>query len=714
MGYKQTSLKTKILFAFLLSGLLLIGVFSLRLYFNLNTLQNTLVEQTSTSSELEVLARLKSETATLSEQIGQTFVGLKRLPLSLAAILATSLESDDVPLSREQANQMVASLFEQNPELSTIYAQFEPQAFDGNDAQYVGGEFIHSVPETGGLEIYLFRDENGAIVQEQVEDPTEKYDDSLNDSGQREAEWYLCPRDKRQLCLLEPYAYEVVTGSGEYELMTSLVTPVIAAGRFRGVVGVDVDLPELQKIVSTLSDSLYGGQSRISVLSNQGLLVASTHYKDHLASPLTAAKPQLGNRLAALHSSNDRVWLHEGIYYLGYPITIPGTDSQWSVLVELPQSVVLANAHALASHIDDSVLGIMTSMQLTSVVLILLLSASVIVLVRSITAPLKRLQGNIEELASNEGDLTREVHLDTHAELIGLSNGMTRFIQKLRTLVMEAKAIGNAANDNAVKSSELNNRARQATDQQQHQIEAIVTASHQMSTTAAEVAQRAAAVADHIHAANGEVHTSQGYLNGSLEMVEGLTRDMTLASDSISEVVAHTSDINRILDVIRAIAEQTNLLALNAAIEAARAGEQGRGFAVVADEVRSLASKTQSSTEEIHAMIAGLTAVVDNAVTVIEAGSGKAEQARAQTQSSHQALTTVSQGFSSIADHIAQVATAAEEQNVVTDEISQNLAAISEAAQSLAELTAQNHHFSDELQTQMALLSHQLSSLKTG
>ncbi|MBW3140136.1 methyl-accepting chemotaxis protein [Ferrimonas balearica] len=713
MGFKQTSLKAKILFAFLLSGLLLIAAFSVRLYFGLNTLQGTLVEQTQRTSEQEVLARLKSETNTLSEQIGQTFVGLKRLPLSLAAILSGSL-NDGTALTRDQVNEMVASVFAGNTELSTIYVQFEANGFDGADHNYVGGEFIHSVPENGGLEIYYFREDDGSIVQEQVEDPSEKYDSSLNDSGQREAEWYLCPRDSGKLCLLEPYGYEVVTGSGEYELMTSLVTPVMAGGTFRGVVGIDVSLPQLQKTVSNLSASLYDGQSRISVLSSQGLLVASTHYADKLASPLQAALPALGDKLLSLHTSAERVWLQDGIYYLGFPIEIAGTDSQWSVLVELPQSVALASAESLASHIDESVLDIMTSMQLTALVLVLLLSASVVLLVRSITAPLKRLQDNIDELASSEGDLTREVHLDTHAELIALSEGMTRFISKLKNLVMEAKGIGNAASDNAAKSSDLNNRARQATEQQQHEIEAIVTASHQMSTTASEVAQRAAAVADHIHAANVEVNTSQGYLTDSLEMVEGLTRDMSQASDSISEVVAHTSDINRILDVIRAIAEQTNLLALNAAIEAARAGEQGRGFAVVADEVRSLASKTQVSTEEIHAMIEGLTSVVDKAVTVIEAGSGKAKQAQTHTQSSHQALTSVSQGFSSITDHIAQVATAAEEQNVVTDEISQNLTAISDAAQSLAELTAQNHHFSDELQTQMDLLIHKLSSLKTG
>ncbi|MBY5922064.1 methyl-accepting chemotaxis protein [Ferrimonas balearica] len=714
MGFKQTSLKAKILLAFLLSGLVLIIAFSARLHFGLKDLRQTLVDQTQSASEQEVLARLKSESRTLSDQVGLVFGGLLRLPLTLDAMLSDNLTSKGERLSRDQVTRLVESTLRQNEQLSTIYAQFEANGFDGLDANYASGEFDHSVPGTGSLEIYLFREDNGEVVLEQVEDPAEKYDTTLNDYGQREAEWYLCPRDTGRPCLLEPYSYEVVTGSGEYELMTSLVTPVIADGRFRGVVGVDVSLPELQKTVSKLSESLYGGQSRISILSAQGLLVASTHYADKLATPLDNARPTFDGKLTQLYQTAEPLWLHEGVYYLAYPIAITGIDSGWSVLIELPEAVVLATAESLAAKIDDSVFDITLSMQVTALALILLLSISVVLLVRSVVRPIKQLQGNIDDLASSEGDLTHEIRLDTHAELIALGQGMTRFIAKLRTLVIEAKGIGEAARENAVKSSELNNQARQATDKQQHEVQSVVAASHQMSTAASEVSQRAAAVADHIQSANSEVATSQRYLSDSLGMVESLAADMNQASASISEVVEHTGHINRILDVIRAIAEQTNLLALNAAIEAARAGEQGRGFAVVADEVRSLASKTQASTEEIHTMIEGLTSVVDQAVSVIQSGSGKAESARTHTQSSHQSLTAVSDGFQSIADHIAQVATAAEEQSVVTDEISENLTAIGDAARALAELTAQNHHFSDELQTQMDQLSQQLSTLKTG
>lgn len=165
--------------------------------------------------------------------------------------------------------------------------------------------------------------------------------------------------------------------------------------------------------------------------------------------------------------------------------------------------------------------------------------------------------------------------------------------------------------------------------------------------------------------------------------------------------------------MIREIAEQTNLLALNAAIEAARAGEQGRGFAVVADEVRNIASRTQVSTEEINSMIAGLQNGVNQAVSVIEKGTVMASSAMQTTRDAQQSLNEVVQGISKIADNIVQAATAAEEQSSVSDEIAKNLTAIGDAAQTLSELSGQASASSEAVTEHVNAMDSNLSQLRT-
>ncbi|OUR69233.1 chemotaxis protein [Bermanella sp. 47_1433_sub80_T6] len=705
------SLKTKLLVTLIVAFVLLTVVISANLYNSLTGMRQDLAQQASQTMEQEVLARLDSEAAKLGNQVGGLINGLFRIPLSLADTLIDSIQNTDHRLTRPQVNQLVVSSMAAHEDVSGIYAEFEPNGFDGVDGEYINLDTMHSVPADGVLEVYWYRNEHGKPEQEKSDDSTEKYNAELDEFGQRDAEYYLCSKDKGVSCTTEPYLYEI---NKDYsELMTSLVTPVMVAGEFRGIAGIDVNLSTLQKLTETLSKKLYNGQSKITLLSELGLIAASSHYSDKLTRPLKEARSTFDAKLINLHKQSNNVWINDGIYYLARGIHISASDSTWFLLIELPQEVVLATTNELINTIDDSVVsivsqGVMIALTVTAGAIFL-----VVLLTRSIVSPIKKLDDMVQNLASSEGDLTQDIRLDTHAELISLSKGFNQFIHKLKAMVTELKYVGDAAKGSAIKGKAINQKSLQATREQQHEIDSVVTASNQMSASASEVSKVAEDVAHNAKTAKQTVLASQKTLAASVQTVQGLTADMNRASESISEVAERTEDINRILDVIRAIAEQTNLLALNAAIEAARAGEQGRGFAVVADEVRNLASKTQASTEEINQMIQGLKGGVDNAVSVIQSSTEKAQGAMGETQQSYDSLTNVVTDIGSIADHITQVATAAEQQSSVSEEISRNLTIIGDAAKALAELANENNEASDELENQMNTLDVQLSSLKT-
>ncbi len=714
MSFLQTMpLSRKLMGSIVFAFVLFSGVLTLSLSLHLSDLKNDLVQQTKLTMGQEVMGRLDSEAGKLSGNISGYINSAFRVPLSLASTLQSFIEGSGEKLNRDQVNQLVGSTLARHKDISSMYAQFEPNGFDALDNEFVTSFKVplHTVSSTGSLEIYWIRTPDGKIEQQEVEDPQEKWNEEVGEFGIREAEWYLCARDKSQPCIMEPYLYEI--SEGYSELMTSLGVPVIAAGRFRGLVGVDINLPVFQTMIEGLQKNLYEGQSRITLLSEKGLVAGSSVYKDKLTRPLGESRDTLDGRLTQLHRAADRHILHDGVYYVSYPVPIKASGTEWSLLIELPEEVALASTIKLTATMDKSIVAILSTEVIIAVIATILIVVFLIVLVRSIVQPIRKLDGMVQNLASAEGDLSKDIRLDTHAELISLSEGFSGFIQKLRGMVNQLKQMGNAARQSSVEGKRVSQETMQATNDQLSEIDMVVTATNEMSATASEVSKVAVEVADNAMRAKDTVLESQKSLSIAVSTVDSMSIDMQKVNESILTVASSTQDINRILDVIRAIAEQTNLLALNAAIEAARAGEQGRGFAVVADEVRSLASKTQASTEEINTMIQSLQGGVNQAVEVINTGSSKAQSAREKTQGSYDSLSSVVKDITSIADHIAQVATAAEEQSAVSEEVSRNMTVIGDAARVLAELAERSNQSSDELEDQLSILDSQLASLKT-
>jgi len=240
----------------------------------------------------------------------------------------------------------------------------------------------------------------------------------------------------------------------------------------------------------------------------------------------------------------------------------------------------------------------------------------------------------------------------------------------------------------------------------------VATAMNEMAMTAQEVAQNAANTATGAEDANQQALQGHEIVTNTVDGITDLASGIQTASNSIDKVSSDSQEIGRVLDVIKGIAEQTNLLALNAAIEAARAGEQGRGFAVVADEVRSLASRTETSTQEIQQMIERLQQGSEHAVTLMQASNQQADKSVEQASLAGDALQQITQSVASINDMAAQIATAAEEQTSVNEEINRNITNISTISDSTSVEADNTHHSSKDLETLATNLNLLVSQFK--
>lgn len=265
--------------------------------------------------------------------------------------------------------------------------------------------------------------------------------------------------------------------------------------------------------------------------------------------------------------------------------------------------------------------------------------------------------------------------------------------QVLEKIVGSAAQLGSASEEVATSSQDSANNI----DRQRRETELVATAMNQMTATVHEVANNAAGAATAASKAEQEVRNGLSVVNNTVTTISHLAAEVEKSAGVIKQLESDSQAIGKILDVIKSIAEQTNLLALNAAIEAARAGEQGRGFAVVADEVRTLASRTQQSTVEIEAMIAKLQTQSRSAAATMQEGSKTAETSVSQAHQTEQALQSISASVSTINEMNTLIASAAEEQSATAEEMNKNVSNIRDLAEQTASGSEQTKSASQEL-----------------
>ena len=320
-----------------------------------------------------------------------------------------------------------------------------------------------------------------------------------------------------------------------------------------------------------------------------------------------------------------------------------------------------------------------------TVIAIIIAIALFTVFMKLIISSISALRDQLDNIAQGEGDLTQRIPVTVEDDLGKLARSFNRVLENLQGMI---GSIQNLSRDLGAGATELATAARDNNDgvtRQTDSISMVATAINEMQSAIEEVAGNASRAAEITREAETKGNNSAQIIRSSSKQVHRLAAQISKAVEVIRKLSADSDNITSVLDVIRGIAEQTNLLALNAAIEAARAGEQGRGFAVVADEVRTLAQRTGQSTEDIQTMITALQTGVSDVVNVMETGSKEATETERLATEAEQELQAILEAISSITDVNTSVASATEEQTQVVDEINRSITDINDLAAASAD-----------------------------
>lgn len=359
-----------------------------------------------------------------------------------------------------------------------------------------------------------------------------------------------------------------------------------------------------------------------------------------------------------------------------------GTISQGMELLDRLLEEANESAKESQQEVSSSVSAGSTSIIVLAIVSVILSAAIGFFTVKAITQPLRRVNNMLQVLAS--GDLTRRLDDSSNDEFGTLARNCNNLIDSLKGLITGISSRATQLAATAEQSSTVTSQTTTSIQEQKSQIGQVATATTEMHSTSQTVTSSAEATLNQIRHADSEAEKVKAFSMENKQTIEVLAADVEQAAQVINKLHQDSASIGGILDVIRGVADQTNLLALNAAIEAARAGEHGRGFAVVADEVRTLASRTQQSTQEINAMIEVLQAGAEKAVAVMNQGKEQTDVCVEQTEKSVQALDLITDAVHAAHDVSSQIEQAAREQNLVSQEISEKLESIVHIAEETA------------------------------
>ncbi|WP_028452756.1 methyl-accepting chemotaxis protein [Chitinilyticum aquatile] len=619
------------------------------------------------NAEKSGLQQLELEAASQARQVEAQFDLGYALPRQLAGAI-DGMRAGQMP-DRKTLDKLLMSLLAGYKPASGLWMLMEPGALDGKDAQYAQDWPVHD--PTGRYMPYITRSGDkiaqdtmlGADQQKRAEPYRNNpagYQPEYEKAGW--GDFYFVPKQRGRDTVTEPYAYDV---QGQQVLMSSLVVVMRdATGKFAGVAAVDLPLRSLQE---SLSRQQPFGDGRLSLVSAGGLHVVAQDAA-LLGKPVDAAAfPP--NFLAQLAKGEKIRFERDGVIQLWQPVRMGSSGQFWALGLQVPKATIMADAVAARN-----------SAVLVGAIAGLLLLAVIAGLLTVLTRPLATLARAMSTLADGTGDLTRRLTVQSRDEIGRSSEAFNQFMERLRSMFVQVREESEAVGAAAAALTGSAESVGQASRQQAEAASATAASVEEVTVSIQHIASTTADVSRLAHTASSSISEGQQQVSRVAGEIAAVNRSVDALAKTVAGLTAELGNVDRIVSVIKDIADQTNLLALNAAIEAARAGEQGRGFAVVADEVRKLAGRTAEATVEIGQIVLGIQQEVGTAGREMQATRGFIGSCVELSGQASQSIGAVCNANDELVSHVEMIASSTREQAAASSEIAQNIERISAMA----------------------------------
>ncbi len=676
---KKLSVQWKITF---LSGLCLIltsvALISFSVY-NARENQNTIKEHSAKSVIAKSTKILQSESQLNSVEIqkylSEAFYRAEMMVESVL-LLKENAEFNETPSEelRMTQDELIRRSVESFKTLQSAFLVFNKNALDGNDQEFIGADYAGS-NDVGRLATYWAINVEGTKALSNI-----LYESILTEESNKER--FTCAIQSKQSCISTPKFSDY----GDINaLLTTISMPLIVDGDAIGYLGIDLKLDNLIQMVMQTDKNLFNATGAVSVLTESAMLIASDNPESKLGERYVSDNITSAEVSELLSSGEVSTrWSQDGEWLLAYaPVRI--ANQTWAVLLEMPRDRVIADAERLDKLIEQQIDSGIISELIAGISFITIGFIIIALAALKLVNPIRAVVLRLEDIASGEGDLTQRLEVTSEDEIGQLASGFNQFLAKLQGIIGQVVVNTNQIADTTVQSKQAASLTRASSEAQFKEVDLVATASEEMTQTAGMVFQNADMAVNAATKANDAATQGQKVIEVSAAEMSRLVDSMSEAVPIVEELANNNEAITEILTVIEGISEQTNLLALNAAIEAARAGEQGRGFAVVADEVRNLASRTQDSVGEIRQVIGKVQQGTKDVVNAIQNGSELANGTSEHVEQAVSQLASVFEAIAEISDMNSQIVRAAEEQQAVSGEVNQSVANIRELSAEILE-----------------------------